>query len=711
MSRTPGDFSFPNTLERAVPAPLDATTYCPTLADMLNHSFGASLYEFIEVTVYNDPNPSNNGIYKLVNVQQRTLMSGWEKVVERSEIEQANSRIDNVEQVQIPAIQNNITNIAASVSNLQSTQAGQQQAISQLSDQVASAINNPQVGSVAAAVQVLGQPFPQRPDALVVHWYTWDMPPLDPNHPYDQWFNIPEIIEGEPAVPNQFQGFQWNVVNNGTGGSVQLSISSLPVSNPSITSIQYRVNEGSPVNLGSISTPLSQEITGLTDNTVVEFQIRAVNGIGAGEWSLVRTVTPTLITQNDVPNPFVDSMWGLTDDETGTSLTVSVNVLPTSIPAITSIQYRIKNSMSGTYSSETTAPISAIGTFQITGLTTGIGYDVQIRALNAEGASTWSDEKTETPTEIVATPPQAFTLGMWNLANVGDGETARVTINSLPSSQPAITSIQYRLDGGSATNAPISGVGFFDISPLNNPSYNVEIRALNSAGAGAWSDIKNVVLEEFSGIIQIAAQNDFSGGGNCTFSTPSEIQSGDLVVVTIAGDSNSNTIAPAGFIEAVQSQPSSNVNPSAAIYYKVATGSEPSNYVFNKTSPTVGSLILYRGVDASNPVVGVATTSGGNFTSSPTIPGEIPYGGTNTEHMLVATLCQSSSGSGPEIEFTPPANFTVIGNLTGPAGANSFLTLTQVHTSATANTPNINVSTNLSSGRRFAACQLLLRKA
>ena len=43
---------------------------------------------------------------------------------------------------------------------------------------------------VASAVQDDTLGYPPRPAALVVHWYGWDEPPTDPEHPYDQWHEI-----------------------------------------------------------------------------------------------------------------------------------------------------------------------------------------------------------------------------------------------------------------------------------------------------------------------------------------------------------------------------------------------------------------------------------------------------------------------------------------------------------------------------------------
>lgn len=89
-----------------------------------------------------------------------------------------------------------------------------------------------------------------------------------------------------------------------------------------------------------------------------------------------------------------------------------------------------------------------------------------------------------------ATAPDAFDVGDWSVAP-GDEEAA-VTINSLPSNGGAsITDIEYRLDAGSWVSS--GGTGNFAITGLtNDQEYDVELRAVNSVGAGAASDTKQV---------------------------------------------------------------------------------------------------------------------------------------------------------------------------------------------------------------------------
>lgn len=93
------------------------------------------------------------------------------------------------------------------------------------------------------------------------------------------------------------------------------------------------------------------------------------------------------------------------------------------------------------------------------------------------------------------TVPDAFEVGDWSIAP-GDTE-ADVTISSLPADGgDTITDIEYRVDGGSPVSSGTDDTTGFTIPSLtNDQEYDVEIRAVNSVGAGAWSDTKQVTPE------------------------------------------------------------------------------------------------------------------------------------------------------------------------------------------------------------------------
>jgi hypothetical protein len=86
--------------------------------------------------------------------------------------------------------------------------------------------------------------------------------------------------------------------------------------------------------------------------------------------------------------------------------------------------------------------------------------------------------------------PDAFEPAHWSLAP--GNEKADVAINSLPGNGGAtITDIEYRVDGGTwVSSGGTSGFAIPDLA--NGEEYDVELRAVNSIGAGAGSDTKSV---------------------------------------------------------------------------------------------------------------------------------------------------------------------------------------------------------------------------
>jgi hypothetical protein len=144
------------------------------------------------------------------------------------------------------------------------------------------------------------------------------------------------------------------------------------------------------------------------------------------------------------------------------------------------------------------AAVSATGAqtpFSVTGLTHTTDYWAHFMHEDAEGNQ--SAVVTASFETDAATVPDAFEAGDWSIA-AGD-EEADVTISSLPDDGgDTITDVEYRLDGGSWVSS--GGTTSFTISGLtNDQEYDVELRAVNSVGAGAASDTKQVTPEAAGG--------------------------------------------------------------------------------------------------------------------------------------------------------------------------------------------------------------------
>lgn len=200
-----------------------------------------------------------------------------------------------------------------------------------------------------------------------------------------------EFLVPPPAVgaPDAFTAGQWSVADDGTNGDATITITTLPADNGSaITDLEYRLNGGSAASLGGTATG-AYGISGLSDGTATNVQVRAVNTNGSGAWSDVKSVTAT-----GVPAAFTAGMWTLTDLTTGGDARISISSLPASNgSALTDLEVKIGagawTSLGGT----------ATGDYDLTDdFTDGVSTNVLIRAVNANGNGGDSDTKSVTTT-------------------------------------------------------------------------------------------------------------------------------------------------------------------------------------------------------------------------------------------------------------------------------------------------------------------------
>lgn len=142
----------------------------------------------------------------------------------------------------------------------------------------------------------------------------------------------------------------------------------------------------------------------------------------------------------------------------------------------TGFEYRING---GTPVAVASSPIS------LTGLTASTTYTVEVRAVNATGAGTWSTSTQFTTSAAAQVPQGTVTVGtVTGITN----NSASVPFTYSASDQ---TGFQYRLNGGTATTVP-SGISPIALSGLTaSTAYTIEVRAVNATGNGAWSAVSN----------------------------------------------------------------------------------------------------------------------------------------------------------------------------------------------------------------------------
>jgi hypothetical protein len=197
------------------------------------------------------------------------------------------------------------------------------------------------------------------------------------------------------------------------------------------------------------------------------------------------------------PDTFTVGMWSVADKTIGGTATVTISSLPDSEHAITRIDYRVDG---GAW---TDSGITTTDSFDISGLTDDVEVTISLRAASDAGNGPAGDGKAVTPTLIAV--PDAFTVGMWSVADKTTGGTATVTISTLPASDSTITQINYRIDGGAWTDSGIADVGTFDISGLTDDvEVSIELQAVSAVGGSTASDSK-AVTPTLAGDADVAA--------------------------------------------------------------------------------------------------------------------------------------------------------------------------------------------------------------
>ena len=230
-------------------------------------------------------------------------------------------------------------------------------------------------------------------------------------------------------------------------------------------------------NIDPASTSTTKVITGLTDATAYEVQVRAGNADGESAWS--PSATATVGSAPDTPAaPTVDSL--------NTSLDVSWTAPTANDPGgITDYDVRYSTSGSSTWTEWNANTTSTTLSATITGLTNGTTYDVQVRAANAIGESEWSPSTSTEPG--LPDPPAAPTVTPY-IYSMAVSWTAPATngtaINDYDvrySSDAGATWTEWQSSTTStATSATITGL-------TRDTAYLVQVRAASSAGDGPWS--------------------------------------------------------------------------------------------------------------------------------------------------------------------------------------------------------------------------------
>lgn len=233
--------------------------------------------------------------------------------------------------------------------------------------------------------------------------------------------NIAEYDEsgGVQTAPSAFEVGDWTLTDPVTDGDIAINITSLPDDgNDALTDIRYKVDGGSSVSIGALTTG-TYTIPGLTNGTEYEVVIYAVNNQGDGADSDTKSATPTAN-----PDAFEVGDWSVNDPQTGGQLEVIITSLPSinGATAASDIEYQL-DSGSWVGFSETTT-----GTYPVAGLTNDQSYDLKIRLVSTSGNGADSDTKSATPT--LAAIPTVTTQAVTDIDTTTATANANVTADN-----------------------------------------------------------------------------------------------------------------------------------------------------------------------------------------------------------------------------------------------------------------------------------------
>ena len=299
--------------------------------------------------------------------------------------------------------------------------------------------------------------------------------------------SAPAQVTGVSVTPDADYGFtilnvSWNALSTATEYHLQYRKSGAT----GWTSLGYEI----------YSPGTSTSIPNLGSGTTYQVQVRGVNSAGNGAWSASATgATTGTAPPSPITGPAPVQVTGVSvtpDADYGfTILNVSWNALSTAN------EYNIRYRQSGAtgwhslgyaiYSPHTSTFISSLGS--------GTTYEVQVNASNAGGTGPWSSIATGTTTGVAPPPPPASVPGQVSGVSVTpDADYGFITLNIGWNAVSTATEYNIRYQNAGATGWHSLGYAIYSpdtstfISSLGSgTTYNVQVRAVNAAGAGQWS--------------------------------------------------------------------------------------------------------------------------------------------------------------------------------------------------------------------------------
>ena len=426
----------------------------------------------------------------------------------------------------------------------------------------------------------------EAPDKADAHWTeeAFDMSSTDLEHTIDNLTNGTEYDVQVQAVNSRGDGL-WSgtlqatprtipgapTLNALTPGKRILTLQwTAPSDNGGATITSYDLqfkesdDEDIPANWDEVSPiwasgDLEYGFKPLDNGTGYDIQVRAYNEAGEGPWSNKESATPReapgapKIGSVTPGNAELTVTWAAPNDDGGDDVS-SYNLRYIRTGAT---PQQKDDDAAWTPKAEVGTPTNRADT--ITGLDNGVEYDVQVQAVNTAGGGGWSDTETGTPRTTPDAPSistlnsgdQSLTV-LWSRPNNGGATITSYDLRYILESEDETDDANWTVEDSVWTSGPLE----YDLDGLTNgDQYDVQMRAVNSAGEGPWSGTRRGTPETIPAAPTVDSPEADNRALKVTWSPPTDTGGGTLESydlrhirndATDRADANWTVISPAG---------------------------------------------------------------------------------------------------------------------------------------------------------------------
>ena len=246
-----------------------------------------------------------------------------------------------------------------------------------------------------------------------------------------------------------------------------------------ITSYDVRYKSTSVATWTAVSdvTATTTTISSLASSTTYEVQVRATNGIGNSGYSTSATIATTAVTVTAPSTPAAPTLTATT-----TTITATWIAPANGGSAITSYDVRYRPTGNATWTNVSDVVAT---TTTISNLSPGTTYQVQVRATNSAGDSSYSTSGTGSTSAAAPSAPSAPTV------TTASSTTLSVSWSAPVANGSTITSydIRWRAQGGSSWTdiSNIAGRSTTVTGLMGGTTYEVQVRATNGVGDSGYS--------------------------------------------------------------------------------------------------------------------------------------------------------------------------------------------------------------------------------